>query len=314
MAKLLLNADGKVLMKDDKVYKAPEYVSFLQWKCDNLKSLYMEFDGTALDSGSLISDEELENILNGLDTSNVKRFDYMFRSNENITRPKPLNYQNATTLGGMYSGCNLLSGNIEIEAPKVTSINSLFMDCNNIEMVTFKNMENLTDIGWAFSKNKKLKEIHGLKVDKCSSISNTFNSCSVLETITTPLNFIKMTSSISFSGCPKIKNIQILNIKVNLTIGSGTSWGHLLTLDSLTNTIKELVNTGSSKTLTIGSANLEKIANVYVRRTTEGDIPTCLSDNSNIDLAKAPCEVCEATDEGAMLIMAYANSKNWTLA
>ena len=64
----------------------------------------------------------------------------------------------------------------------------------------------------------------------------------------------------------------------------------------------------------MGTANLEKIQDVYVRRTTEGDIPTCLSDNSNIDLAKAPCEICESTDEGAMLITAYANSKNWTLA
>lgn len=117
-----------------------------------------------------------------------------------------------------------------------------------------------------------------------------------------------------FTNCFKLTNLTLLNIKVDLQIGSGTSYGHLLTLDSLINTIKELVKMSSSKTLTMGSANLEKIANVYVRRTTTGDIPTCLSDNSNIDLAKAPCEVCESTDDGAMTLEDYANLKGWALA
>lgn len=319
MAKLLLNADGKVLMKDDKVYKAPEQFNILQWKCDTLKSLYMEFDASLFNSGIDTSDEMYDNILNNLDTSNVETFTYMFRNNRGITKVRKLNFQNAKRMDGMYAACKGLIGNIEVEAPNVTNINSLFMQCNNIETVTLKNMEKLIDVDYAFQRNINLKEVSGLKTDLCLSFASVFEGCKELETITTPLNFIKITSNIKFSGCSKIKNIQILNTKVNLTIGSGngtgsSDYGHLLTLDSLINTIKELVNVGSSKTLTMGSANLEKIANVYVRRTTEGDIPTCLSDNSNIDLAKAPCEVCEATDEGAMLITAYANSKNWTLA
>lgn len=142
-----------------------------------------------------------------------------------------------------------------------------------------------------------------------------FSNCAKLTTIP-ELNMINVSNVYQmFINCRALTNLTLLNIKRStLQIGSGTSWGHLLTLESLINTIMELVNAGSARVLTMGTANLEKIANIYVRRTTEGDVPICLDDNSNIDLAKGPCEVCASTDERAMTITAYANLKGWTLA
>ncbi len=95
------------------------------------------------------------------------------------------------------------------------------------------------------------------------------------------------------------------NIKVNLQVGSGTSWGHLLTVDSLVHLCQELVNVGSSRTLTVGSANLEKLASVYVKLT----VP-----EAEDTTGKLPCVVCESTDEGAMLIEDYIALKHWQLA
>lgn len=236
MAKLLLNANGKVLMKDDKVYKALEHVSFLQWKCDNMKTLSNEFHN--------YRGESVKEWLEGLDTSQVTNMDSFCNNCLNIKEIPPLDTSN------------------------VSSAKYFVMYCGKLTTLSFNMIK-----------------------------------------ITTDNNATSMLNHLS-----NIVDLTLSNIKVKLSIGSGDSWGHLLTLESLINTIKELVNVGSSKTLTIGSANLEKIANVYVRRTTEGDIPTCLSDNSNIDLAKAPCEICESTDEGAMSIISYANMKNWTLA
>ena len=77
-------------------------------------------------------------------------------------------------------------------------------------------------------------------------------------------------------------------------------------LDTLLNTIQELVDTGSSKNLTIGSANLEKLANVYVKLTGEAE--------EDETLPKLPFEVCESTDEGAMLISEYVALKKWSIA
>ena len=108
-----------------------------------------------------------------------------------------------------------------------------------------------------------------------------------------------------FNGCTKLTEVWIKNIKVNLQVGSGTSWGHLLTVDSLVHLCQELVNVGSSKTLTVGSANLEKLASVYVKLT----VP-----EAEDTTGKLPCEVCESTGEGAMLIEDYIALKHWQLA
>ena len=95
----------------------------------------------------------------------------------------------------------------------------------------------------------------------------------------------------------------ILNVKVNLQIGSGTSWGHLIEKDCLIQIISELIKPSSgTKTLTMGTANKAKIADTYVK---------LLEDDGT---GKHPFEVCASTDEGAMTIEAYCNSKNWTLA
>ena len=117
-------------------------------------------------------------------------------------------------------------------------------------------------------------------------------------------------TSSMFFGCVKVTNLSIKNIKTNLQVGSGTSYGHLLTVDSLLGLCKELITTSSSKTLTIGSANLNKLANVYVKRITITD--EMREEDPLID-QKIPFEVCDSTDEGAVLITNYAKSKKWTL-
>ena len=56
----------------------------------------------------------------------------------------------------------------------------------------------------------------------------------------------------------------------------------------------------SSQTLTIGSANLEKIAGLYCR----------ITDDTN---EKKTMELCESTDEGAMTLVDYALEKGWNI-
>jgi hypothetical protein len=115
----------------------------------------------------------------------------------------------------------------------------------------------------------------------------------------------------AFRSCNALTEIWIKNIKANLTVGSGKSYGHLLTVDSLTHLIYELRDIGSTKTLTIGSANLAKLTNVYVKLI---EITDEMRTEDDLIDEKLPFVVCESTDEGATLITEYVSAKNWALA
>ena len=133
-----------------------------------------------------------------------------------------------------------------------------------------------------------------------TNFTQMFYNCSNLTTIpkfdaSNVTDFSQM-----FYNCKLLTNLYLCNIRKSIKIGSGTSWGHKLTVDSLVHTIKELCTVTSSRTLTIGSANLEKIAGLYCR----------ITDATN---EKKTMELCESTDEGAMTLHDYASEKNWLI-
>ena len=190
------------------------------------------------------------------------------------------------------------------DTENVTDISSMFYYCPNLQTIPQLNTSNVTDMSYMFRDCSNLQTIPQLDTSKVTNMYYMFRDCWRLQTIS-QLDMINVTNtSEMFSGCSKLTNLTLLNIKVNLQIGSGTSWGHLLTLDSLINTIKELWNysDGSkSPKLTMGSANLEKIANTYVLVTDE-------------TTDKMTAEVCDSTTEGAITLQAFAYKKGWTLA
>lgn len=112
------------------------------------------------------------------------------------------------------------------------------------------------------------------------------------------------------TDCVNLTECWIKNIKANLKVGSGTTYGHLLTLESLIHLIKELRDAGSARTLTVSTVSLEKLANVYVRTI---DITDEMRAEDDLIDEKLPFEVCESTDEGAMLITNYVGLKNWSI-
>jgi len=139
--------------------------------------------------------------------------------------------------------------------------------------------------------------------------------CRSLETIQGVIDLQSATSTYGMvSDCSKLTTITLKNIKKEIQIGSGTSYGHLLTIDSLVNTIKELWDYSGGETtykLSMGTANTAKLVDVYVKLIT----PTAEQIEADPYIEnKKPCEVCESTDEGAMLISAYAYLKNWQIA
>ena len=48
-----------------------------------------------------------------------------------------------------------------------------------------------------------------------------------------------------FSYCRMLEYVKLLNVKVDLQLGSGTSWGHLIQKDCLIQIISELIKPSS---------------------------------------------------------------------
>lgn len=189
---------------------------------------------------------------------------------------------------------------------------------SNIENVSKEDLTLTHDnvsLDYAFSGCQFLKSVK-LETSKVYKIDYIFSGCSSLEEIEfTDLSNVSSATG-AFSNCSQLKNLKIKNIKVSLTIGSTNYYGELLTKESLINSIKELWDyssdtSGTAYTLTMGSNNTTRLSNVYVKLIT----PTAeqIAEDPNIE-SKMPCEVCESTDDGAMLIRDYATLKGWTTA
>lgn len=304
-------------------------VDRLQWKCDNMKSLAYEFQN--------YDGESLNEVLTGLDTSKVISMSYMFLSckkliNINLTN---INMNNVTSASSLFGFCSALMNIYGLNISKVKDGYQMFNNCSKLQTIDSLDISEMTESTWMFSGCSTLKNISILNSNKLLNTGNMFSSCIALENLiidtssvqifsymlsschaltTVTLNLLNGTVlSGIISNCRNLTNLTLKNIKVSLQIGDGTSWGHLLTNNSLINTIQELWDlTGqTAQTLTMSTTSKENIANIYVKLIT----PTQEQIEADPYINnKKPCVVCESTDEGAMLITDYAGLKNWTIA
>lgn len=223
-----------------------------------------------------------------LDTSSGTNFARMFwlcSSTEDVG--ELTDTSNGTDFSMMFCGCSSLTSIPPLDTSSGTKFDSMFYYCTALTSIPPLDTSNGTKFDSMFSSCSSLTSIPQL------DISNG-----------TTLNYM-------FHGCKALVTVSIKNIKANLQVGSGSNYGHLLTVDSLIGLIYECRNTGSIKTLTVGSTNLSKLANVYVKLI---DITDEMRAEDGFIDEKKPFEVCESTDVGAMLITNYVGLKNWKLA
>lgn len=258
----------------------------------------------------------------GWDTSACENMQYMFTACLAITSLDLTHFDisKVKTLFGTFQQCkNLTNLNVSNwDTSACETMRAMFYICQrllSIDLSSF-NTSNVTEMCYMFKDMYKIPliDISNFDTRKVKDTTYMFSECRELVQILGSIDMVSVVNAGSmFTNCYKLTDVTLKNIKTALQIGSGTTYGHLLTLDSLLNTIKELWNmTGSSsKTLTVGSANLEKLANVYVKLIDITD--EMRAEDEYID-NKLPFVQCESTDAGAMLISEYATSKNWQLA
>lgn len=170
----------------------------------------------------------------------------------------------------------------------------------NTEYVWDTTLTKFDDCTELFKNGKRLKYLDKLDFSGTTNMNSMFDGCSSLTTIPQMDTSNVTNMSSMFKGCRNLTNLDLRNIKVNLQISNGTLYGHLLTVDSLVNTIKELVTQTSYFTLTMGTNNLKKIANLYCKIIDDTD-------------PKKTMELCESTEEGAMRLTDYAQLKKWNI-
>ena len=246
-----------------------------------------------------------------LDTSSVTSMYNMFQDCSSLTTIPQLDTSSVTNMSFMFNNCGSLTTIPQLDTRSVTSMDNMFVSCSSLTTIPKLDTSSVTSMNNMFQGCRNLTTIPQLDTSSVTSMNGMFANCSSLTTIS-QLDTSSVTSMVSmFYGCKSLTNCYIKNIKTALTIGSGTSYGHLLTVDSLLYIIKELVNTGSSKTLTMGVANTAKLSNTYVKLI--GITDEMRAEDDLID-SKLPFEVCESTDEGALAILTdYVALKNWSI-
>ena len=245
--------------------------------------------------------------VSAFDTSNVTNMAIMFNGCSSLTTVPSFNTSNVTSMASMFNGCSSLTTVPSFDTSKVNNMTNMFYGCSSLTTVPSFNTSNVTTMGNMFNGCSSLTTVPVFDTSNVTNMASMFNGCSSLTTVPS-FDASKVNNMNSmFYGCSSLTNCFLRNIKCNLTIGHG----HLLTLESLLFMIKELINTGSKKTFTVGTANLEKLANIYVKTIEITD--EMRTEDPNIDL-KLPFETCESTDEGAKLITKYVGDKYWVLA
>ena len=126
------------------------------------------------------------------------------------------------------------------------------------DLITFEDTSSVTDMYSMFYNCSSLTTVPLFDTSSVTNMSSMFQNCSSLTTVPSfdTRSVTNMTNM--FNNCKNLTECWIRNIKSNLQVGSSTSYGHLLTLESLEHLIQELLNIGASRTLTVGSANLKK--------------------------------------------------------
>ena len=246
-----------------------------------------------------------------LDTSNVTNMSSMFNNCKALTSVPQLDTSNVTDMTSMFDSCKALTSIPQLDTSNVTKMRDMFNSCSALTSIPQLDTSNVTDMTNMFYRCSALTSVPQLDTSNVTDMGSMFNGCSKLETIS-GIDLRSATSLYSIvSSCQTLKECWFKNIRNDLQVGSGSTYGHLLTLDCLLYLIKEVIKKSTTIKLTVGTTNLAKLSGIYVKLI---DITDEMRAEDEFIDQKYPFEVCESTDEGAMTLSTYYGLKNLTLA
>ena len=148
-------------------------VDRLQWKCDNMKSLYYEF--------YKYTGNDLNDILNGLDTSKVEDWRSSFFNCTTLKNFSFINLENAKNMSYAFQHCSELEYNGDIVLNNVTNMTYALYGCAKLTGSLIVNSPNCSDYSQAFRKSG-FSEI-SINVETPASLYGVCESCDNLKKI-----------------------------------------------------------------------------------------------------------------------------------
>lgn len=255
------------------------------------------------------------------DTSNITDARNFFYNCANLKALPNLDWSSNIRFDYFCNGCSSLEGEIVLRCPNSSNqLNYTFNGCKKITKISILELSfsaNTFDLKMQMEYLARncinLTEVYFDTTVKALYLDYAFDGCTNLLKVS-PMDLSEILSykkTNIFRGCTSLTEITFLNIKLSIVIASGdgtgdSDYGTKLTLESLLGLCQECINTGNALTLTVGSANITKLSEVYVKLTNEPEVDETLP--------KLPMVQCESTEEGAMLVSDYMALKQWSLA
>ena len=249
---------------------------WIELQGNSSKYMFYNFSGTSVDE-----------IMEGADTSGATDMQYMFSSATKLTSVPLFDTSNVTDMYYMFNSCSALTTVPLFNTSKVNKMASMFRSCSKLTSVPLFDTSNVTSMDGMFYYCGSLTTVPAFDLRNSDDLYNMFFYCS------------------------KLTEIWVRNIKKNLQVSDGSFWGTLITRESLLNLCKECRNVNVSRTLTMGSNNLNKLNGIYVKLI---DITDEMRAEDDLIDEKYPFVQCESTDADAMTIQDYMALKMWTLA
>lgn len=199
------------------------------------------------------------------------------------------------------------------DTENVTSFREFFSRNGKFKYFPTLDTRKVTTTYYCFTGDSSLEEPTLFDTTNCGEFQGMFDGCTALKNVPAYDMRVAWTANNMFTRCSAIENIWIKNIPVTLSVGSGTSWGHLLTQESALHLCQECVTPTKNITIPITFATnvYDNLETLYVKL-----VPITDEMRAEDDLIdkKLPFEVCGSTDEGAMTIASYMALKRWSIA
>ena len=198
-----------------------------------------------------------------------------------------------------------------LDFSNTTDMSYMFSESASLTSVPLFDTSKVTTMANMFRNCYALVNVPAFNTSKVSTTANMFYGCTALKTVPALDMYNVSTTTGMFTSCRAMTECWIKNIRRNITIGAGTTYGHLLTVESLLHLCQECHKSTTQYTLTIGTANLAKLESVYVKLI---DVTDDMEEADEYIRQKYPFEQCDSTDDDAMTIADYMANKGWSLA
>ena len=178
------------------------------------------------------TDELIEKMFAGVDTSNVTSMRSMFQGCGGITKIPYLNTSNVTDMGFMFQACRRITTIPNIDTGNVVDMLSMFYVCNGLKTIKSLNMSKVTNANSMFYYCNSLEFVE--LVSPAQIYNSMFENCLNLTTLVlrttdriAELYSVKAFNVTPFSGYNNLKGTVYVPSALIETYKTATNWSTL---------------------------------------------------------------------------------------